>query len=178
MSNCSTDKHECCGQDCGCIPAENLTTLHAHDLTRACSDGAPACEAPIDEEESGCGCSSCGCHSHEHDHDHGSGNDKRELLLMGVSAVLFAIGMLADKRMAQLVGTARACVFAKPTLWIPFERIAAAPVPAGQTQCRHPGNGNTSFPLGGLYILAPACEVITHLRLGCGMPANHQHQGH
>lgn len=103
MSNCSTDKHECCGQDCGCIPAENLATLHAHDLTRACSDGAPACEAPIDEEESGCGCSSCGCHSHEHDHDHGSGNDKRELLLMGVSAVLFAIGMLADKRMAQLV---------------------------------------------------------------------------
>lgn len=47
-------------------------------------------KAPIDEEESGCGCSSCGCHSHEHDHDHGSGDDKRELLLMGVSAVLFA----------------------------------------------------------------------------------------
>lgn len=100
MSNCSTDKHERCGQDCGCTPAGDLTPLHAHDLTRACSDGVPACEAPVDEEESGCGCSSCGCHSH--DHDQGSGNDKRELLLMGVSAVLFAIGMLADNRMAQL----------------------------------------------------------------------------
>lgn len=100
MSNCSTDKHERCGQDCGCIPAENLTPLQAHDQACACPNGAPASLAPIDEEESGCGCSSCGCHSH--DHDQGSGNDKRELLLMGVSAVLFAIGMLADKRMAQL----------------------------------------------------------------------------
>ncbi|SCM70076.1 heavy metal translocating P-type ATPase [Desulfovibrio sp. 86] len=103
MSNCSTDnnKHERCAQGCGCAPAGGLTPLHAHNQTCACSESTPATEAPADGDESGCGCSSCGCHSHAP--DHGSGDDKRELLLMGVSAVLFAIGMLADTRMAQHV---------------------------------------------------------------------------
>lgn len=103
MSNCSTDndKHERCGQGCGCAPAGGLTPLHAHNQTCTCSESTPATEAPADGDESGCGCSSCGCHSHAP--DHGSGDDKRELLLMGVSAVLFAIGMLADNRMAQHV---------------------------------------------------------------------------
>ncbi len=101
MSNCSTDKHESCGQDCGCNPAGGLAPLHAHDHTCACNGSVPATEVPADGEESGCGCSSCGCHSHEH--DHGSGSDKRELLLMGFSAVLFATGMLADDSMAQHV---------------------------------------------------------------------------
>ena len=102
MSNCSTDnnKHERCAQGCGCAPAGGLTPLHAHNQTCACSESTPATEAPADGDESGCGCSSCGCHSHAP--DHGSGDDKRELLLMGVSAVLFAIGMLADTRMPSM----------------------------------------------------------------------------
>ena len=99
MSHCSTDKHEGCGQDCGCKPADGLAPLHAHDHTRACSGSVPATDACADEEETDCGCSSCGCHSREHDHAHGSGDDKRELLLMGASALLFATGMLADDRM-------------------------------------------------------------------------------
>lgn len=101
MSNCSSDKNESCGQGCGCTPAGAFVPLHAHDHTCACPGSDPAIEVPAGEEDSGCGCSSCGCHSHEH--EHGSGSDRRELLLMGVSAVLFATGMLADDSMAQHV---------------------------------------------------------------------------
>lgn len=103
MSHCSTDEHEGCGQDCGCKPADGLTPLHAHDHTHACAGNVPATDACADEKETDCGCSSCGCHSREHDHAHGSGDDKRELLLMGASALLFATGMLVDDRMAQHV---------------------------------------------------------------------------
>lgn len=101
MSNCSSDKHESCGQNCGCNLAGDFAPLHSHDHACACSGSDPAAEVPAGEEDSGCGCSSCGCHSHEH--EQGSGSDRRELLLMGVSALLFATGMLADDSMAQHV---------------------------------------------------------------------------
>ena len=45
-------------------------------------------------EEHRCSCSACSGHEHE-----ASGGERRELLLMGVSAVLFALGMLADTRL-------------------------------------------------------------------------------
>lgn len=41
-------------------------------------------------------CSCTACSGQDHDHEHEVGGERRELLLMGVSAVLFAVGMLAD----------------------------------------------------------------------------------
>ena len=49
-------------------------------------------------EEHRCSCSACSGHDHGHEHET-SGGERRELLLMGVSAVLFAAGMLADTRL-------------------------------------------------------------------------------
>ena len=49
-------------------------------------------------EEHRCSCSACSDHDHGHEHET-SGGERRELLLMGVSAVLFALGMLADTRL-------------------------------------------------------------------------------
>lgn len=49
-------------------------------------------------EEQRCSCSACSGHDHGHEHET-SGDERRELLLMGVSAVLFAVGMLADTRL-------------------------------------------------------------------------------
>ncbi len=49
-------------------------------------------------EEHRCSCSACSGHGHGHEHE-ASGGERRELLLMGVSAVLFALGMLADTRL-------------------------------------------------------------------------------
>ena len=49
-------------------------------------------------EEPRCSCSACSGHDHGHEHE-ASGGERRELLLMGVSAVLFALGMLADTRL-------------------------------------------------------------------------------
>ena len=49
-------------------------------------------------EEHRCSCSACSDHDHGHEHET-SGGERRELLLMGVSAVLFAAGMLADTRL-------------------------------------------------------------------------------
>ena len=100
MSNSSTAhiKHQ--GQGCGCCATDKLTPLEAHGQTCACVEApATADTAVVNEEDFGCGCNSCGCH--DHDHDHGAGDEKRELLRMGISAVLFAIGMVADERMAQ-----------------------------------------------------------------------------
>ncbi|MCD7984177.1 MAG: heavy metal translocating P-type ATPase [Desulfovibrio sp.] len=41
-------------------------------------------------------CSCTACSGQDHDHEHEAGGERWELLLMGVSAVLFAVGMLAD----------------------------------------------------------------------------------
>ncbi len=41
-------------------------------------------------------CSCTACSGQDHDHEHAADGERRELLLMGVSAVLFAVGMLAD----------------------------------------------------------------------------------
>ena len=49
-------------------------------------------------EEHRCSCSACSSHGHGHEHE-ACGGERRELLLMGVSAVLFALGMLADTRL-------------------------------------------------------------------------------
>ncbi len=42
----------------------------------------------------------CACCAHDHDHDHSPADQRRELMKMGVSALLFAIGMVADERLA------------------------------------------------------------------------------
>ncbi|EGW49934.1 cadmium-translocating P-type ATPase [Desulfovibrio sp. 6_1_46AFAA] len=49
-------------------------------------------------EEHRCSCSACSDHDHGHEHET-SGGERRELLLMGVSTVLFAVGMLVDTRL-------------------------------------------------------------------------------
>ena len=42
----------------------------------------------------------CACCAHDHDHEHSPADQRRELIKMGVSALLFAIGMVADERLA------------------------------------------------------------------------------
>lgn len=41
----------------------------------------------------------CACCAHDHDHDHGPADQHRELVKMGISALLFGIGMVADERL-------------------------------------------------------------------------------
>lgn len=52
-------------------------------------------------EEHHCSCAACSGDTHD-SHDH-SGGERRELWLMGVSAALFAVGMLADTQLAALM---------------------------------------------------------------------------
>lgn len=52
-------------------------------------------------QEHHCSCAACSGDSHD-SHDH-SGGERRELWLMGVSAALFAVGMLADAHLAALM---------------------------------------------------------------------------
>ena len=71
----------------------------------ASEPAAPSETAESEDEQGGCSGSSCGCHTHSHDHahEHGSANARRELAIMAFSAVLFAIGMVADEAMARHV---------------------------------------------------------------------------
>ena len=67
----------------------------------ACASCAPAanqtdtCDA--DTCEQGHACSCC---DHDHEHEHSPDEQRRELVKMGISALLFAIGMIADERLA------------------------------------------------------------------------------
>lgn len=62
-----------------------------------CASCAPAVNnTSID---TGYACACC-AHDHDHDHDHSPADQRRELIKMGVSALLFAIGMVADERLA------------------------------------------------------------------------------
>jgi Cd2+/Zn2+-exporting ATPase len=62
-----------------------------------CASCAPA--ANHDDIDTGHACACC-AHDHDHDHDHSPADQRRELIKMGVSALLFAIGMVADERLA------------------------------------------------------------------------------
>ncbi|QCC86186.1 cadmium-translocating P-type ATPase [Desulfovibrio desulfuricans] len=66
------------------------STKHTPLPTHACCS---ACAPAADHEAPGCAC----C-SHDHENDHAG--ERRELMSMGISAVLFAIGMVADERLA------------------------------------------------------------------------------
>jgi len=66
------------------------STKHTPFPTHACCS---ACSPSADHEAPGCAC----C-SHDHENDHAG--ERRELVSMGISAVLFAVGMVADERLA------------------------------------------------------------------------------
>lgn len=63
-----------------------------------CASCAPAANHD-DTDDAGHGCACC-AHDHGHDHDHSPAEQNRELVKMGISGLLFAIGMVADERLA------------------------------------------------------------------------------
>ncbi|WP_394027448.1 heavy metal translocating P-type ATPase [Desulfovibrio falkowii] len=106
MSHCSAKDHNHSnGHSCACNSTTGtLAPIPTPDTQNCASSSAgPAapCGTTEEEEQHGCGCSSCGCH--DHSHEHGSGDERRELVIMGISAVLFGIGMVADEAMARYV---------------------------------------------------------------------------
>ena len=62
-----------------------------------CASCAPAVN--LNDIDTGHACACC-AHDHDHDHEHSPADQRRELIKMGVSALLFAIGMVADERLA------------------------------------------------------------------------------
>lgn len=107
MSHCSAKDHNHNGGNtCTCgsapLPLAPIGSQSALGCACATPEPATACETPENEDDQhGCGCSSCGCHDHAH--EHGPENERRELVIMGISAALFAIGMVADEAMARHV---------------------------------------------------------------------------
>ena len=101
--------------DAACSPscARDYEATHDHQTVPACScchdhetahshdHGHNHAQVDADLGASDCGCTSCACHSHSGPED--ADHEKRELLLMGVSAVLFAIGMLADTQLERVL---------------------------------------------------------------------------
>ena len=77
------------------------TKLETIQGSACCASCAPAanqtdtCDA--DTCEQGHACSCC---DHDHEHEHSPDEQRRELVKMGISALLFAIGMIADERLA------------------------------------------------------------------------------
>lgn len=105
MSHCSAKDHNhSSGHTCACgstaPPLAPMSSQNAQDCACATAEPGAACETTENEDEQhGCGCSSCGCH--DHSHEHGPGDERRELAIMGISAALFAIGMVADEAMTR-----------------------------------------------------------------------------
>ena len=77
------------------------TKLVPLQASACCASCAPAANKP-DINNHGCGCCS-NDHGHDHNHEHGPAEQRRELAKMGISALLFAIGMFADERMATVI---------------------------------------------------------------------------
>ena len=74
------------------------TKLSPLPMKACCASCAP--EEPSDrDQDHGCAC----CHDHSHDNEHGHDHEKREIAIMAISAVLFAIGMVADERLAEIM---------------------------------------------------------------------------
>ena len=73
------------------------TKFEPMQASACCASCAPA--ADHDDIGAGHGCACC-AHDHGHDHDHSPAEQRRELVKMGISALLFAIGMVADERIA------------------------------------------------------------------------------
>ena len=79
----------CCAS---CGPVSSNEASCDQETGCACCAPDPKKERAADQEHS------CACCSHDHDHEHGPANQRLELIKMGISAVLFAIGMVADER--------------------------------------------------------------------------------
>ena len=79
------------------MESTKLSPLPMKACCAACAPAAPQPEA--DDHDHGCAC----CHDHDHGHEHGHDHEKREIAIMAISAVLFAIGMIADERLAEFM---------------------------------------------------------------------------
>ena len=79
------------------MESTKLSPLPMKACCAACTPAAPQPEA--DDHDHGCAC----CQDHSHDHEHGHDHEKREIAIMAISAVLFAIGMVADERLAEVM---------------------------------------------------------------------------
>ena len=66
----------------------------------ACCDSCQPAASQIDDCDHNHACACCCDHSHEHGHEHEPAEMRREVIKMGISALLFAIGMIADDRLA------------------------------------------------------------------------------
>ena len=67
-----------------------------------CASCAPAANHDAIDTGNGCACCSHG-HDHGHDHEHSAADQRRELIKMGISGLLFAIGMFADERLESVM---------------------------------------------------------------------------
>ena len=76
------------------------TKLGPLPMKACCASCAPTAPQPeaVDHDH-GCAC----CHDHGHEHEHGHDHERREIAIMAISAVLFAIGMVADERLAEIM---------------------------------------------------------------------------
>ena len=66
----------------------------------ACCDSCQPVASQLDDCDHNHACACCCDHSHEHGHEHEPAELRRELIKMAISALLFAIGMIADDRLA------------------------------------------------------------------------------
>ena len=67
-----------------------------------CASCAPAANHDAIDTGNACACCSHG-HDHGHDHEHSAADQRRELIKMGISGLLFAIGMFADERLESVM---------------------------------------------------------------------------
>ncbi|MTJ93246.1 MAG: cadmium-translocating P-type ATPase [Desulfovibrio sp.] len=79
----------CCAS-CGPVPSKGPSCDQDHGCS--CCTPTPTTDTAADQEYS------CACCSSDHDHEHGPEDQRRELIKMGISALLFAIGMVADDK--------------------------------------------------------------------------------
>ena len=80
------------------------TKLASVQGSACCASCAPAANPEDIDTGNACACCSHG-HDHGHDHEHSAADQRRELIKMGISALLFAIGMFADERLESVMPT-------------------------------------------------------------------------
>ena len=80
------------------MDSTKLVPLQATACCDACQPAAP--QKPASPQNHGCACCCDQDHGHDHGHEHGPAQERLELVKMGISALLFAIGMIADERLA------------------------------------------------------------------------------
>lgn len=80
-----------CCPSCGPAPSKGPSCDEGHGCS--CCAPTPTTDSAADQEYC------CACCATDHDHEHDPEDQRRELIKMAISALLFAIGMVADTRL-------------------------------------------------------------------------------